>query len=98
MGSWLADRDAVSFRVSGCARWRKYVFKFRHYAPTLPPTVTCGITERMKDIEKVLAQLEGVARKWRGLGREDEEYCRARDFRPFVAGRTHMRRSAFARI
>jgi len=28
--------------------------------------VTCGITERMKDIEKVRAQLEGLARKAEG--------------------------------
>src|SRR5271156_708893 len=41
-------------------------FVFRHYEPTIPPAVTYGITERMKDIEKVLAQLEGLARKWRG--------------------------------
>ena len=39
-------------------------FVFRHYEPTIPPAVTYGITERMKDIEKVLAQLEGLARKW----------------------------------
>jgi DNA-binding HxlR family transcriptional regulator len=39
-------------------------FVFRHYKPTIPPAVTYDITERMKDIEKVLAQLEGLARKW----------------------------------
>src|SRR5271155_2803577 len=43
-------------------------FVFRHYEQTIPPAVTYGITERMKDIEKVLAQLEGLARKWRGEG------------------------------
>ena len=43
-------------------------FVFRHYEQTIPPTVTYGITERMKDIEKVLAQLEGLARKWNGVG------------------------------
>lgn len=43
-------------------------FVFRHYEQTIPPTVTYGITERMKDIEKVLAQLEGLARKWNGEG------------------------------
>ena len=37
---------------------------FRHYEQTIPPAVTYGITDRMKDIEKVLAQLEGLARKW----------------------------------
>jgi len=41
-------------------------FVFRHYEPTIPPAVTYGITERMKDIEKVLAQLEKLARKWQG--------------------------------
>jgi DNA-binding HxlR family transcriptional regulator len=40
-------------------------FVFRHYEPTIPPAVTYGITERMKDIQKVLALLEGMARKWR---------------------------------
>jgi DNA-binding HxlR family transcriptional regulator len=30
--------------------------------------VTYGITDRMKDIEKVLAQLEGLGRKWHGEG------------------------------
>lgn len=39
-------------------------FVFRHYETTIPPAVTYGITERMKDIEKVLQQLEGLARQW----------------------------------
>lgn len=43
-------------------------FVFRHYEPTIPPAVTYGITERMKDIEKVLALLEGLARKWHTQG------------------------------
>jgi DNA-binding HxlR family transcriptional regulator len=43
-------------------------FVFRDYKPSIPPAVTYGITERMKDIEKVLAQLEGLARKWQGDG------------------------------
>ena len=47
-------------------------FVFRHYEPTIPPAVTYGITERMKDIEKVLAQLEGLARKWQGEGSKAE--------------------------
>lgn len=41
-------------------------FVDRKYEQTIPPTVTYGITERMKDIEKVLAQLEALARKWQG--------------------------------
>ena len=39
-------------------------FIFRHYEPTIPPAVTYGITDRMKDIEKVLHQLEELSRKW----------------------------------
>ena len=39
-------------------------FVFRHYQPTIPPAVTYGITDRMKDIEKVLHQLETLARNW----------------------------------
>jgi DNA-binding HxlR family transcriptional regulator len=47
-------------------------FVFRHYEQTIPPAVTYGITDRMKDIEKVLAQLEGLSRKWQGEGAHDE--------------------------
>lgn len=43
-------------------------FVFRHYEQTIPPAVTYGITERMKDIEKVLDQLETLARKWNSEG------------------------------
>lgn len=53
-------------------------FIYRDYQPTIPPAVTYGITERMKDIEKVLTQLEGLARKWHGEGRASQE--------PSVAG------------
>jgi DNA-binding HxlR family transcriptional regulator len=45
-------------------------FVFRHYEPTIPPAVTYGITEKMKDIQKVLRQLESLARKWRAGGVE----------------------------
>ncbi len=41
-------------------------FIYRDYEPTIPPAVTYGITDRMKDIEKVLHQLEALARKWQG--------------------------------
>jgi DNA-binding HxlR family transcriptional regulator len=44
-------------------------FIFRHYEPTIPPAVTYGITERMKDIQKVLHQLEELSRKWQGEGK-----------------------------
>jgi DNA-binding HxlR family transcriptional regulator len=40
-------------------------FVFRHYEPAIPPAVTYRITDRMKDIEKVWVQLEGLSRKWR---------------------------------
>jgi DNA-binding HxlR family transcriptional regulator len=43
-------------------------FIFRHYEQTIPPAVTYGITDRMKDIEKVLVQIEGLSRKWQGEG------------------------------
>jgi DNA-binding HxlR family transcriptional regulator len=39
-------------------------FIFRHYKPTIPPEVTYGLTKRMKDIEKVLSELNRLARKW----------------------------------
>ena len=43
-------------------------FIFRHYEQTIPPAVTYGITERMKDLEKVFVQLDALARKWQGDG------------------------------
>jgi DNA-binding HxlR family transcriptional regulator len=43
-------------------------FIFRHYEQSIPPAVTYGITDRMKDIEKVLAQLESLSQKWHGEG------------------------------
>ena len=55
-----ADRETADAGRKG--------FVYRHYQPTIPPAVTYGITDRMKDIEKVLAQLEGLARKWQGEG------------------------------
>jgi HxlR-like helix-turn-helix len=45
-------------------------FVFRHYQAVIPPAVTYGITDRMKDIEKVLTQLEDLSRKWKTQGRE----------------------------
>jgi DNA-binding HxlR family transcriptional regulator len=43
-------------------------FVFRDYEPTIPPSVTYGITKRMKDISKVMGNLDQLARKWQ---RED---------------------------
>jgi len=39
-------------------------FVFRDYKPTIPPAVTYGITSRMKDISKVLDELNELAKKW----------------------------------
>ena len=43
-------------------------FVYRDYQPTIPPAVTYGITDRMKEIEKVFQQLESLARRWRSEG------------------------------
>jgi len=48
-------------------------FVYRHYEPTIPPAVTYGITDRMKDINKVLSELEKVARTW---GQEESGHNR----------------------
>jgi DNA-binding HxlR family transcriptional regulator len=50
-------------------------FVFRHYEQTIPPTVTYGITDRMRDLEKVFSQLEALAAKWGG---ESPKAARAR--------------------
>jgi DNA-binding HxlR family transcriptional regulator len=39
-------------------------FLYRDYEPTIPPCVTYGITKRMKDIQKVLGELDQLAQKW----------------------------------
>jgi DNA-binding HxlR family transcriptional regulator len=39
-------------------------FIFRHYKATIPPEVTYGLTKRMKDIQKVLSELNRLAKKW----------------------------------
>src|SRR5205807_8374385 len=53
-------------------------FVYRKYESTIPPSVTYGITNRMKDIGKVLSQLERLARKW-GLENEiGRASCRER--------------------
>ena len=39
-------------------------FIYRDYEPTIPPSVTYGITKRMNDIQKVLGELDQLARKW----------------------------------
>ncbi len=37
---------------------------FRNYETTIPPTVTYGITDRMKDMENVIRELDALGRKW----------------------------------
>jgi DNA-binding HxlR family transcriptional regulator len=39
-------------------------FIYRDYKPTIPPEVTYGLTKRMKDIQKVLGELNRLAKKW----------------------------------
>ena len=39
-------------------------FLYRDYKPTIPPEVTYGLTKRVKDIQKVLADLGKLAQKW----------------------------------
>jgi DNA-binding HxlR family transcriptional regulator len=39
-------------------------FVFRDYEPTIPPSVTYGITKRMKGFDKVMCNLDELARKW----------------------------------
>jgi DNA-binding HxlR family transcriptional regulator len=49
-------------------------FVFRDYEPTIPPSVTYGITNRMKDISKVLEDLNELARKWQ----QEDTHLRAK--------------------
>src|SRR5512142_541229 len=37
---------------------------FRDYEPTIPPTVTYGLTRRVRDIDRALQGLERVMRRW----------------------------------
>jgi DNA-binding HxlR family transcriptional regulator len=63
-------------------------FIYRDYEPTIPPSVTYGITKRMKDIQKVLGELDQLARKWqqedvlapraKGKDQHEEEVASAR--------------------
>lgn len=40
------------------------VFIYRHYEPTIPPAVTYGLTERVKEIRGALSKLDELAHKW----------------------------------
>jgi len=48
-------------------------FVFRKYEPTIPPAVTYGITDRMKDMENVIRELDALGRKWRAKPSEPLE-------------------------
>jgi len=39
-------------------------FVYRHYEPRIPPAVTYGLTQRVKDMERVLKDLDRLAEKW----------------------------------
>ncbi len=58
-------------------------FVYRNYESTIPPSVTYGITNRMKDIGKVLGQLERLARKW-GLENTATLAAKRRSHKPTV--------------
>jgi DNA-binding HxlR family transcriptional regulator len=64
------NNDGISARVltERLRTLEEAGFVFRNYEQTIPPTVTYGITAKMKDIEKVLEQLEELARKWQAAG------------------------------
>ena len=73
-------------------------FVFRDYQPTIPPAVTYGITSRMKDISKVLDELNELAKKWQqedALVRPKPEAGKAR-LRPSESHPRHVRESARA--
>src|ERR1700689_249746 len=48
-------------------------FLYRDYKPTIPPEVTYGLTKRVKDIQKVLADLGRLGGKWKGEEAPGEE-------------------------
>ena len=57
-GDFFASADGTP------SRSRAKGFVFRDYEPTIPPSVTYGITKRMRDISKVMGDLDELARKW----------------------------------
>ncbi len=58
--------DGISARVLAerLRALERQGFVYRDYQPKIPPAVTYGITNRMKDIAKVLGELERLGRKW----------------------------------
>jgi DNA-binding HxlR family transcriptional regulator len=59
--------DGISSRVLAerLRTLEQKAFVSRDYVQTIPPSVTYRITKRMKDIEKVLKELEQLARRWK---------------------------------
>ena len=39
-------------------------FIYRNYQPTIPPAVTYGLTDRMKEMDPVLKQMAELGQKW----------------------------------
>src|SRR3989442_453577 len=39
-------------------------FIYRHYEPTIPPAVTCGLTKRIEEMSGALHMLDELAHKW----------------------------------
>ncbi len=68
-------------------------FVFRDYEPTIPPSVTYSITKRMKDISKVMSDLDELARKWQ----QEDTHMRAKPEGGKVRGqRAEVREGASA--
>jgi DNA-binding HxlR family transcriptional regulator len=66
-GSLHKQIDGISSRVLAqrLRTLEQKEFVSRDYVQTIPPSVTYRITKRMKDIEKVLQELEQLARCWK---------------------------------
>jgi DNA-binding HxlR family transcriptional regulator len=67
-------------------------FIYRDYKPTIPPEVTYGITERMRDIQKVLAELGGLALKWEAETTLEERRIAGRGAEPEPTATRAVRR------
>lgn len=65
-GALRRQVDGISSRVltERLRLLEKKGFIYREYEPTIPPSVTYGITKRMKDIERVLEELDRLAQTW----------------------------------
>jgi DNA-binding HxlR family transcriptional regulator len=45
----------------------------RHYEPTIPPQVTYAITERVLELDGVMTELDRIAERWYGEGRNSAD-------------------------